>query len=128
MSRLDGAHTHGHGGGGSLAAVLIALVLVGVVHAIWRTLVEIAWITALTVLSIAGLAAAAGLGYLALRVRAGVASRRAAPKAVIPREVIRDSSAGPSPLEPPRRDGRPLSQQEETQFDTIVRHYTKENS
>ena len=112
--KCPGAHCPGCSNGGALAAA-VALVVIGiVVHAIWRTLIEIAWITALTALGIGGgVAAVLGLGYAALRVRAGVASRRAAPKAVVPGEVIGGTdAAGPAPVEPPRRDGRPLSQQE----------------
>ena len=73
---------------------------------------EIAEIAAWTVLSITALAAVAGIGYAALRVRASVTSRRAAPKAVIIGEVTHGSiNAAPAPapaIERRRRAGWPL--------------------
>jgi hypothetical protein len=112
----------GDGGGGALvAAVVILAIIAAVIHAIWHTLVEIAEIAAWTVLGIAGVAAAAGIGYAALRVRASVTSRRAAPRAVIIGEVTRGSiSGGHAPaIEPPRHTGWPLpGQWEEIPTDT----------
>ena len=73
---------------------------------------EIAEIAAWTVLSIAALAALAGTGYAALRVRASLTSRRAAPKAVIIGEVTHGSiNAAPAQrpaIEPRRHTGWPL--------------------
>jgi hypothetical protein len=83
-----------------------------VIHAIWHTIVEIAEILALTVLSITGLAAVAGIGYVALRIGATIARSRAqtGPKAVIAGEVTHDSiNAGhPPAIAPPPRTSWPL--------------------
>jgi len=110
MSRCPGLHCPdcGDGGGGALIAVLVALAVAGaIIRAIWHVLVEAAEIAALVVVSAAGLAAAAGLGYAALRVRASIVSsrREAAPKAVIISSIDRSQ---PPAIEPPRRASWPL--------------------
>jgi hypothetical protein len=124
MSRCPGLHCPGcgDGGGGALIAVLVALAVVGaIIHAIWHTLVEAAEIAALTVLSLAGLAAVAGLGYAALRVRARMASPRAQRVIPVRAEVIRLGSPVRGAIEAPapRPSSWPLpSQWEEIKPDT----------
>jgi hypothetical protein len=101
MSKCPGLHCPGCGDGdggiGALIAVLVALAIVAaVLHAIWHIIVEAAEIAALAVVSAAGLAAVAGLGYAALRIRARVTSSRARQVIPAPIQVIR--------LDPPIRD------------------------
>jgi hypothetical protein len=73
----------GDGGGAGLAVLAVVAVILGLVlHAIWHTLVEVVEIIALILLSGLGLAAAGGLVYAGLRIRASVRARR--PRAVIP--------------------------------------------
>jgi hypothetical protein len=108
--RCGGLHCPGCGDGDGVAlvAVLVALaVIAAIIRAIWHTIVEAAEIAALTVLSIAGLAAVAGLGYLALRVGASIARSRhqAAPEAVIISSIRTDQ---PPAIEPPQRASWPL--------------------
>jgi hypothetical protein len=58
--------------------VLVVLAVVGaVIHAIWRTLVDVAEIAALVVLSAAALAAVTGIVYAILLVREHAATRQA---------------------------------------------------
>ena len=117
--RCPGLHCPGcdSGGGGLIALVMVLAVLGAVIHAIWHTIVEVAEIVALTVLSITGLAAVAGIGYVALRIRASIARSRAqtGPKAVIVSEVTHDSiNVGvPPAIAPPRRTSWPLPGQSE---------------
>ena len=128
MFKCPGLHCPGcgDGDGWAVTALIVALaVIVAVLRAIWHTLVEIAEIAAWTVLGIAGVAAAAAIGYAALRVRAGLASRRATPTAVIIGDVTHGSiSAAETPaIEPPQRASWPLpGQWEEIQSDTDRRN------
>ena len=92
---------------------MVALAVIGaVIHAIWHTIVEVAESVALTVLSIAGLAAVAGIGYVVLRIRASVARSRAqtGPQAVIAGEVTHGSidACHPPAIAPPPRTSWPL--------------------
>jgi hypothetical protein len=108
--RCGGLHCPGCGDGDGVAlvAVVVALAVIGaILHAIWHALVEAAEIAALVVLSVAGAAAAAGLGYAVLRVGASIARARhqAAPKAVIISRV--DSRQLPA-IEPTQRASWPL--------------------
>ena len=109
------------GGGVGMAAVVIALAVIGaVIHAIWHTLIEVAEIVVWTMAGIVGLAVVAGLGYAAFRIRASMASRRTAPKAVIISNVIHGSIRAdrPSAIEAPQRTSWPLpGQWEEIQPD-----------
>ena len=72
---------------------------------------------ALTVLSITGLAVVAGIGYVALRIRASIARPKAqtGPKAVIVSEATYDSiNVGhPPAIAPPPRTSWPLPGQSE---------------
>lgn len=93
--KCPGLHCPGcdSSGGGLIALVVVLAVIGAVIHAIWHTIVEVAEIIALTVLSLTGLAAVAGIGYVALGIRASIARSRAqtGPEAVITGEVIHDS-------------------------------------
>jgi biotin transporter BioY len=117
--RCPGLHCPGCDSGGGLIALVVVLAVIGaVIHAIWQTIVEVAEIVALTVLSITGLAAVAGIGYVALRIRASIARSRAqtGPEAVITGEVIHDSiNVGhlPAIASPPRTSWPPPGQWEE---------------
>ena len=117
--RCPGLHCPGcdSGGGGLIALVVVLAVIGAVIHAIWHTIVEVAEIVALTVLSITGLAAVAGIGYVALRIQASLARSRAqtGPKAVIVSEVTHDSiNVGhPPAIAPPPRTSWPLAGQSE---------------
>jgi hypothetical protein len=111
--RCPGLHCPGCDSGGGLVALLMVLAVTGaVLHAIWHTIVEAAEIIALTVLGITGLAAVAGISYVALRIRASMARSRAqtGPKAVIAGEVAHGSiNAGhPPAIAPPPRTSWPL--------------------
>jgi hypothetical protein len=130
MSRCPGLHCPGcgDGGGGALIAVLIALAVTGaIIRAIWHTLVEVAEITAFTVLGAAALAAAAGLVYVALKVREATRARHDRPIAF--RVVSVAAEASPRALgssqprtaaiEPPKNASWPLpGQWEEIPTDT----------
>ena len=116
--RCPGLHCPGCDSSGGLIALVVVLAVIGaVIHAIWHTIVEVAEIVALTVLSITGLAAVAGIGYVALRIRASLARSRAqtGPKAVIVSEVTHDSiNVGvPPAIAPPPRTSWPLPGQSE---------------
>ena len=116
--RCPGLHCPGcdRGGGGLIALVVVLAVIGAVIHAIWHTIVEVAEIVALTVLSITGLAAVAGVGYVALRIRASIARSRAqtGPKTVIVSEVTHDSiNVGHPPAIAPPRTSWPLAGQSE---------------
>ena len=118
--RCPGLHCPGcdSGGGGGLIALVVVLAVIGaVIHAIWHTIVEVAEIVALTVLSITGLAAVAGIGYVALRIRASIGRPQAqtGPKAVIVSEVTHDSIhvGHPPAIAPPPRTSWPLAGQSE---------------
>jgi hypothetical protein len=93
--KCPGLHCPGcdSSGGGLIALVVVLAVIGAVIHAIWHTIVEVAEIIALTVLSLTGLAAVAGIGYVALRIRASITRSRAqtGPEAVITGEVTDDS-------------------------------------
>ena len=116
--RCPGLHCPGCDSGGGLIALVVVLGVIGaVIHAIWHTIVEVAEIVALTVLSITGLAAVAGIGYVTLRIRASIARSRAqtGPKAVIVSEVTHDSIhvGHPPAIAPPPRTSRSLPGQSE---------------
>ena len=92
MSRCPGLHCSGcsGNGGGGLAAVLVALVVLGVaIRAAWHAIVTALEITAYVVCGSAGLAVVLGTTYAALRIRARVA--RSGPRQTIQAraEVIR---------------------------------------
>jgi hypothetical protein len=110
--RSPGLHCPGCDSSGGLIALVVVAVIGAVIHAIWHTIVEVAEIVALTVLSITGLAAVAGIGYVALRIRASIARSRAqtGPEAVITGEVTYDriNVGHPPAIAPPPRTCRPL--------------------
>jgi hypothetical protein len=108
--RCGGLHCPGCGdgdGGALVVALVVLVVIVAVIRAIWHTIVEAAEIAALVVVSAAGLAATAGLGYATVRIGAGIARarREAAPEAVI---ISRIDTGQPPAIEPPRRASWPL--------------------
>ena len=116
--RCPGLHCPGCESNGGLVALVVVLAVIGaVIHAIWHTIVEVAEIVALTVLSMTGLAAVAGIGYVALRIRASITRSRAqtGPEAVITGEVTHDSIhvGHPPAIAPPPRTSRSLPGQSE---------------
>jgi biotin transporter BioY len=110
--RCPGLHCPGCDNGGGLIALLVLAVTGAVIHAIWHAIVEVAEIVALTVLSITGLAAVAGIGYVVLRIRARMTRSRAqtGPKAVIVGEVThgRINAGHPPAIAPSPRTSWPL--------------------
>ena len=76
MGRPDGAHTHGNGGGGWVALAVVALVLIAVVgKAAGKAVAEAGHVLAIalevvliTAASLVGLAVAAALGWIGLRI------------------------------------------------------------
>lgn len=79
----------GHGGGGGLIALVTVLAITGaVLHAIWHTIVEVADIAALVVVSATGAAALGGGAYAVSRIRARILEQRARRPAAVRAEVI----------------------------------------
>jgi hypothetical protein len=115
--KCPGLHCPGCDSGGGLVALVVALAVIGaVIHAIWHTIVEAAEIIAMTLLGITGLAAVAGIGYLALRIRASMTRSRAQtdPRAVIVGEVTHGciDAGHPPAIAPPPHTSWPLPGQQ----------------